>query len=133
MIVVELPDKIASLLGNKFGIQDNIGMSGANVFLFDDMVLKVQPNSVESNTEIEMMRWLTDKLPVPQVIEYAKTNKLSYLLMSRCAGVYACSDMMMEDPKRLSELLAKTIYQIWDVRIQNCPVNQSLEQKLITA
>lgn len=133
MIVVELPDKIASLLGNKFGIQDNIGMSGANVFLFDDMVLKVQPNSEESNTEVEMMRWLTDKLPVPQVIEYEKTNKLSYLLMSRCAGVYACSDMMMEDPKRLSELLAKTIYQIWDVSIQNCPVNQSLEQKLITA
>ena len=133
VIILELPGEIASKLTKKFGIQDNIGMSGAYVYLFDDMVLKVQPSSVESDNEVEMMRWLYHKLPVPQVIEHIKTNKLSYLLMSRCKGEYACADTMMANPRRLSESLAKAIHQIWDVDIQNCPVNQSLEQKLIAA
>lgn len=127
---MELPSKIAYYIGKKFGTIDTIGMSGAAVYLFDDMVLKVEKNSIESENEYKMMRWLAGKLPVPEIIERVKTNKLSYLLMSKCTGEPAYSDTIMSQPQYLSNLLSETLNQIWQINCDTCPANASLNQKL---
>lgn len=45
---------------------DTVGLSGSHVMLFDNCVLKIQPDSPESKAEYAMMTWLSDKLPVPR-------------------------------------------------------------------
>lgn len=75
---MKIPGKILSYIGEKSGYKDIMDLSRASVYLFDDIVLKVQKNSAESDNEYNMMHWLNRKLPVPQIIEYAKTNKYSY-------------------------------------------------------
>lgn len=108
-------------------------MSGASVYLFDDMVLKVQASSVEAENEYAMLRWMDGKLPVPKIIEYENTNKLSYLLMSRCAGEIACCDSLMSEPKKLARLLSETLQLLWSIDCTDCPVLQSLDKKLLQA
>ncbi len=130
---MEIPRKIQDIIGNKSGIQDNIGLSGASVYIFEEMVLKIQNNSKEADNEYTMMLWLNQKLPVPKIIEYDKTNKYSYLLMSKCPGVTACSDAMMTSPKQQSELLARALEEIWDVDWKDCPSDCSLDNKLLQA
>lgn len=127
---VVIPDKIQKLIGEKRFEIDNIGMSGASVYLYDDMVLKVESLSFESENEYKMMQWLNAKLPVPKIIEHTISNKLSYILMNKCAGKMASSDILMAKPQLLSELLAETLYQIWHVDVSNCPTDNSLCKKL---
>jgi len=127
---MEFPDKLSYFIGNKSAEIDNISMSGAAVYLFDNMVLKVQNDSLEADNEYKMMRWLVGKLPVPEVIEYVKTNKLSYLLMSKCSGKSACDDTIMSKPKKLTQLFADTLNQLWNINTNDCPVYATLEQKL---
>lgn len=127
---MEIPGKIKNLIGDRLGKLDNIGMSSAAVYLFEDKVLKIQEIGPESENEYSMMDWLAEKLPVPKIIEHEKANKLSYLLMTKCGGEAACSNTIMAEPKLLSKLLADTLHQIWDVDCGTCPVNASLDQKL---
>ena len=105
-------------------------MSNASVFVYDSVVLKVENLGFEAENEHKMMLWLQNKLPVPNVIEQVNTNKLSYLLMSRCVGQIACSDRQLAEPKKLCDRLAQTLYQIWSVRTEDCPQDQSLSCKL---
>lgn len=127
---MEIPRNIQEIIGNKCENQSNIGLSNATVYLYDDMVLKIQSINDESEREINMLRWLEDKLPVPKVIEHAKANKLSYLLMSKCSGKMACNDEYMQNPKHQGELLADTLHEIWQVDWTGCPYQSTLERKL---
>lgn len=127
---MDIPKNILNIISAKCGILDDLGQSGASVYLFEDMVLKVQSNGPETDNEYRMMTWLEGKLPVPKVIEYSKANKLSYLLMSRCPGEAACSDALMRRPLRQSELLADAIRQIWSIDQTECPSMQTLDVKL---
>ncbi len=130
---MEIPSKFKNLIGEKFGIKDNLSLSGASVYLFDDMVLKIQNLSKESENEYKMMCWLDGKLPVPKIIEFDKTNKLSYLLMSKCIGEMACCKQLMNNPKQQTELLAQTLFSLWNIDISDCPSDQSLDNKLAQA
>lgn len=127
---MEIPSKIQDILAEKSGKLDKVGMSGASVYLFDDVVLKIQNHSVESENEYLMMLWLSGKLPVPKIIEHATTNKLSYLLMSKCAGEMACSEAFMADPKKQAKLLANAMEQLWAVNTADCPSDCRLNVKL---
>ena len=127
---MEIPNKIKDLIQNKTGIKDTVGLSGACVYLFDNMVLKIQENGPETENEYKMMVWLKDKLPVPEIIEHEKTNKLSFLLMSRCSGETACADRFMAQPKRQATLLADALQEIWKVDWSTCPNDASLDTKL---
>ena len=43
---MKIPENIIRLIKKREFVKDNIGMSGAQVFCFDDMVLKVEKQSV---------------------------------------------------------------------------------------
>lgn len=64
-------------------------MSGSKIMIFDDMVLKVQPESEETENEYRIMKWLRGKVPVPEVMHYEKEEGMAYLLMTRVQGKQA--------------------------------------------
>lgn len=109
---------------------DRIGKSNAGVYLFKDMVLKVQSVSVESENELQMLQWLKGKITVPDIIEHIAENGDSYILMTRCRGQMSCADQYMTNPIKQAELLAGALYQLWSIPTTDCPCNWPLKRRL---
>lgn len=105
-------------------------MSAAGVYLFENMVLKIENENAESINEAEMLRWLNGKFPVPNIIEQISENGCSYILMSRCQGKMACDLCYMDRAKLLIELLADTLHKLWAVDISDCPCKWTLQRRL---
>ena len=127
---MKLPDKIKEIIGNREYTMDDIGMSGSQILIFDDMVLKIQPESAEARTEREMMRWLGGKLPVPNIIYHEVVDGISFLLMSCVAGKMCCDLSFIYDPERLIDVLCEGLRLLWNTNLADCPCNATLDQHL---
>ena len=46
---------------------DSLGKSGAQVFLFDDYVLKVRRADDRDTVDVRILEWLAGKAPVPRI------------------------------------------------------------------
>ncbi|MBQ2667724.1 MAG: aminoglycoside 3'-phosphotransferase [Clostridia bacterium] len=112
---------------------DDIGLSGSTVVLFEDMVLKIEPHSAKVDGAVEMMHWLTGRLPIPQVIEYAVENGLSYLLMTRIPGEMCCSPYYMAHSDEMVGLMAEGLRMLWDIDTAGCPRERTLQADLNAA
>lgn len=121
MSQLHVPSKIESLIKNKSFKVDNIGMSGNQVLIFDDMVLKIEEKSASIEQQVQMMQWLEEKLLVPKVIAYEEENGKSYLLMSKIGGVMSCETYYLEHPQELLEALASGLKMLWEVDVKGCP------------
>lgn len=128
-----MPQELLRLVGEKPYIMDDVGMSCASVLLFEDAVLKIQPITEETDSEVRIMKWLEGKLPVPKCLFYKEIDGICYLLMSRISGKMSCYESCMQDPWALTKLLADSIKRLWQVDISNCPVRWDLERKLVQA
>lgn len=128
-----LPENIRRLLADENYEVDGIGMSGSSVLLYKDKVLKVQDDNEEAENEYRMLRYLNGKLPVPALYAHETAEGRSYLLMSKCAGEMACTHEYMNDPFTLCKLLADGLKRLWSIDISDCPSDQRLSRKLITA
>lgn len=127
-----LPDKIRQITKGLYPIRDNIGMSGANIYIFDDMVLKVEKTSETSDNEYNVMRWLDGKLPVPKVIHFERADGFNYLLMSKLQGEMACSEANIRSLDTTVKALAEGLKMLWRVDIADCPFKNTLDKKLAT-
>lgn len=67
---MNIPSKIKAIIKDMPYSIDEIGMSKSKVICFDDMVLKIDKQSEESDNEHMMMIWLADKLPVPSKLKF---------------------------------------------------------------
>lgn len=130
---MQLPVKIQEIIGIQSYTLDDIGMSDSQVLIFDDMVLKIQPESAEARTEREMMRWLSGKLPVPEIICHEVSDGMSYLMMSRVPGKMSCDLAFINDPERLLDILCEGLRMLWNTDISDCVCDASLEQHLAAA
>ena len=128
-----IPQKLKEIIQNKKYNKDSVGMSGSNVLLFDDMVLKIQKQSCESDNEYSVMKWLDGKIPVPRCLYYETWNGISYLLMSRINGEMLCSDRCMKDPEMLESLLSSGLKKLQSIDISDCPCINTLDVKLKAA
>lgn len=132
-MIVTLPKVPKVILDRLQGQQlemDNIGMSSANVYLFQDLVLKVEDVSPESKREHQSYQWLAGKLPVPEIVESLEENQQHYLLMRRLSGEFACAEKWLQNPQALVQLLAKALQMLWQIPIEDCPMDASLRYKL---
>lgn len=129
----KLPQAIQDILKQKQAVIDEVGLSNANILLYENMVLKVEAHRDESNHEHTMLDWLADKLPVPQILQSIQETEYNYLLMSRAKGEFACSDYWLNRPDQLVKILAQGLKLLWNVPIQNCPYNFCLNHKLMIA
>lgn len=126
---MNIPVSIKRRIGFHKGVLDKVGCSEAQVLMFNDMVLKIQPDSNTSGNEHQMMRWLQGKLPVPEIIEEAFVDGTRYLLMSRIPGSYLCDAAILDDQERLAALVAEGLQRMWAVDIEHCPTDRTLTQK----
>jgi len=109
---------------------DRIGKSDAGVYLFDSVVLKIQPVSIEADNEIQMLQWLKGKIPVPNIIEHTIENECSYILMTKCEGIMSCDQKYMSNPVKQVELLAESLHKLWSIPTEDCPCSWSLDKRL---
>lgn len=126
----KLPDVIQkSIIGPTY-ILDEIGESGSDIILFDDMVLKIESICAQSNREYDILKWLNGKLNIPEVIEFVQENGYNYLLMSRLSGKMVCSEENMCNFDFVAETLANGLKELWSIDISNCPYSSRLDERL---
>ena len=119
--------KIKGLIANKPYTVDEIGMSGNQVLIFEDMVLKIEEKSETVDRQVQMMQWLEGKIPVPKVIAYEVEDEKSYLLMSKVSGVMSCDTYYLEHPQELLNALASGLKILWEVDVTDCPVVRDVD------
>ena len=85
-----IPAVIQALLPQHPGEENRIGHSGAQVVMYEDCVLKVQPDTGNAANEGIMLRFLKGRLPVPEVLAEAVQGEMRYLLMTRLRGRMLC-------------------------------------------
>lgn len=127
------PEDIKRLLEGKAFTTDEIGMSGNQVLIFEDMVLKIESNLEEVEGQVRMMQWLQGKIPVPQVLAYETAEGTAYLLMEKMQGKMSCDSAYLENPKVLLEALAEGLKMLWKVDITECPGRWDLDKMLAEA
>ncbi len=128
-----LPEKISRRIGTRAMQKDLVGMSEAQVYVLEDMVLKIGPWEEEAQMETTMLAWLEGKLPVPRVLEQEQVGKTRYLLMERLPGKMACDPAFLQTPNQLVDLLAQGLRMLQQVDVRDCPVDQRLNKKLLRA
>jgi kanamycin kinase/aminoglycoside 3'-phosphotransferase-3 len=128
-MTLPLPEDIREIIGEREYAIDPTGMSDSNVLCFDNVVLKIEKQSEESDNEHRMLRWLQGRLPVPEVVCYEKMNGFNYLLMTRIDGVMACDESCLKRPNALIRCLAEGLKMLRAVDISNCPYRNDLENK----
>lgn len=124
---IYIPSKIKSLVDKKPFTMDEIGMSGNQVLIFEDMVLKIEDGVTSMTEQVQMMKWLKGKIPVPEVLVYEEENGKSYLLMSKISGEMSCDDYYLEHPQVLLESLACGLKMLWKVDTKECPCIRDLD------
>lgn len=127
---MSIPKEIKKIIGGRTYSIDTVGMSDSQVLCFQDMVLKIENQGEESDNEHEIMAWLEKKLPVPKILCSKKENSRNYLLMSKINGDIACSENILENPRNLVRILAEGLRMLWSVDIDNCPYDNSIDNKL---
>ena len=131
------PLSVRTLWGNRPCLSDTVGMSDSAVLLAEDMVLKIEALSPESENEYRILDWLQGRLPVPELYarETADTESgvLQYLLMGRIGGVMACHRTMMTRPAVVTSLLAEALRRMWELDTTGCPTVHTLDRKLALA
>lgn len=129
----ELPLKIYQKLNDLDYKKDCVGMSGAEIIVFDNSVLKIENTCHQSDKESTVLSWLNSKLPVPQIIEFDKQNGKNFLLMSKLKGEMVCSENNMKSVQKMIKVLAEGLKMLWSIDIKDCPFQSRLESRLIDA
>ena len=126
----KLPSAIKDKIGELNYSVDELGCSGANIIFFDDMVLKVEKTSSQSNREYDILKWIDGRLSVPEVIEFVQENGYNYLLMSRLSGKMICSEENMRNLDFAAETLANGLKKLWSIDISHCSYSSRLDERL---
>ena len=124
---MQIPPKIKLLIDNKQYTVDDVGMSGNQVLIFEDMVLKIEDDPISARKQVQIMKWLEDKILVPRVIEYEEESSKCYLLMSKIGGKMSCDEYYLENADILLKALADGLQMLWKVDISGCPVVRDLD------
>lgn len=127
---MHIPDAIRKIIIDKPFTEDNIGMSGSRILMFDEYVLKIEKFPKENDGTVEMMGWLEGKIPVPKLLKYETDENNQYILMSRIKGKMACDKYYLERPGEMVSLLAQALKMLWNVDVSDCPRNRNIEAEL---
>ena len=119
---MNIPETILRIIGARAGENEDIGMSGASVVMFDDMVLKTGASAAE----IAMLRWMRGRVPVPEVL----AAEGEFLLMRRVPGNMLCKAVFTDRPQILLERIAEGMQLLWHADVTGCPYPNRLELAL---
>lgn len=125
-----IPLGIQKLIAKQKGVVTSIGCSGATVIIYNTAVLKIMIGEDAFTSEVKILKWLEGKISVPKVLSYVVENNVSYLLMSRIFGEMAVKEEYLLQPNLLIKRIAKAIKSLWEVDIKDCPVINSIDERL---
>lgn len=127
---LQIPESMRRLIQGQPCTVDCTGLSGSQVLLFPELVLKISKPSVLTPGMVRVMRWLEGKLPAPRVIGFEADGEKEYLLMTRIDGKMACDRDYLAQPDLLLSLLSEALQTLWQVDFTDCPQSRSLEDEL---
>ena len=125
-----IPAAIQALLPQHPGEENRIGHSGAQVVMYEDCVLKVQPDTGNAANEGIMLRFLKGRLPVPEVLAEAVQGGMRYLLMTRLRGRMLSDETFLDNQPLLARRMADAAEMLWNVDIAGCPCSYVLDDVL---
>ena len=132
--MIYFPEKIKSIVGEEPYTQNEVGMSGSTVLIFEKHVLKIQKQTLETDNEYAIVSWLQGKLPLPKIEAYCVEDEMAYTLMTKVEGYMLCEEEYMYAPERLLDLVAQGMHMLWEVDIKECPFRVSrLDERLKAA
>ncbi len=127
---MNLPQSILRHLPNDEAQRNDIGRSDATVLMYEDRVLKVQPEGDMAAGEHRMLRYLQGRLNVPRIIAEEQADGMRYLLMSQMHGRFLCDHAILDDQDRLAALMARALRTLWAVDVSGCPSVRTVENRL---
>ncbi len=129
-----IPEQVKCIVGDSAFTRNGVGMSGSEVLIFPDYVLKIQEYLAEAENERSMVAWLAGRLPVPEIPAYCVEENRAYTLMTRIKGEMLCTEKYLTNPELLTELVAEGLKLLWQVDVTQCPYRTSrLEERLKAA
>lgn len=128
----KLPDNIVRIVAGKSYTENNIGLSGSRILMFDEYVLKIEKYRQKDAETVRVMQWLDNKLPVPRVICHEVVEETGYTLMSRIKGM-SCDEYYLGHPEETVSLLADAMKMLWDIDSTDCPRDRGIEKELSEA
>jgi aminoglycoside phosphotransferase len=126
----QMPATVANILGNQTGKIDGLGKSRAQVFLFNDYVLKIRPADGWDTIDVKVLQWLDGKAPAPQVAAHEIQNGQDWLLMTRIQGKELCKPDVMNHPTLLLDCMAEALHTLWAIPVGDCPFERTVADNL---
>ncbi len=123
------PQTIAEKIAGQTPVFDTVGESDSAVLLYTDCVLKTEPTNENSNREYAALRWLKNRLPVPEVLDFVQEHGQNFLLMSKLHGTMA-SDRIADAVEDTVKVLTDGLQKLWNIDISNCPLQSTLDIRL---
>ena len=131
----ELPDEIREYVGKQVYKINTTGMSDSEVRIYDKYVLKIQPESKETDNEYSAVKRLDRRIPIPSIPVYCKQDGLAYTLMTKVDGEMLCSKENMAYPEAVIKMAAQGLKMLWTVDVGEWPsiTASRLEERLKAA
>ena len=120
-----LPSAIRKAVGTEEYKLDKIGESGSEVRIYDRYVLKIRPQSPETDNEYQIAEWLSGHLPVPSIPVYEIHNGLAYTLMTKAEGKMLCDMDYLHMPELLIDIAARGLKMLWETDVSDCACSVS--------
>lgn len=138
-----VPESIRDRLGVGEGRLFVGNCSGASVFRVDspdlgDCYLKVQHATQSSSldAEVDRLRWLVGKVPVPEVVAYEQhengAGPCGYLVTAAVKGK-PTHELMMDEPFKVAKQMAEAAKLLHALPVDACPFDARLEQRFADA
>ncbi|MEM9955568.1 MAG: APH(3') family aminoglycoside O-phosphotransferase [Chloroflexota bacterium] len=136
--MIDLPEQLAYLKKAQWQVV-NDGKSDALVYLIET-VNSIQYLKVTDKTsrmpvyeDYKRLRWLQNKIPVPDIMDYAETGTHQFLLMSACAGLHPLHDDLAWEADKRTKLLAENAKQFHAIDAVDCPYHVSFDEQIAIA
>ncbi len=128
--IQQIPASIARILGSRTGRLDGLGKSRAQVFLFEDYVLKIRSADDRDTADVKILQWLDGKAPVPRVAAHEVQDGQDWLLMTRVQGKELCKPEVMNHPVLLLDCMAEALHTLWAIPVDGCPFERTVADNL---
>ena len=131
---LKLPATLAARLDGYVCERNTIGMSTASVYKFQNndetLFLKVDKSLKKVARERDVLLWLKNKTPVPEVVYYEEADKTAYLLETAMPGIISCEENIDKETVRV---LADGLLMLESVDVSDCPFDHRLGRELQAA